>query len=1594
MVVSTVAPVIGPTMAQGDEAVLRIAMQQDMPNFNLFDLNSNSVWKDYVLGKWVLEGLSGLDPGGNIFPSLAESWVFDDTDDTNLTVTVKIREGVLFHDGETMDADDVIFSYTSLRDGTTYASSVIDGFDADDDGTCSAEEIDGTIDANGDGSFEGITKVDQWNVKMIMGKPYGQFFLQTLGLPVIPEHIWSDHLTNDGIVDILWNTDTDAAIGTGPFYYHSGEPDVFRRMVAYDEYWGVDETTTSGHRLFPVSVTEIYFTLYASLDTAILALKSGQVDHIPWTVTPGYVPDLIDNPNTEIESISDNGYFYLAFNEKREPMNYLGFRKAVSHTIDKETIVERYMGGYGQAGDSSEPPFWADWYNSSVKIYPYDMALAKKELEDAGFTGVGTANLKMPNGLPVPPLVLLTPPADYDPVRIKAGELIAKNLRALGMDIVAKPVDFDTLVAKMNAFDYDMLIIGWSLSSDPVGNVFDILGPMASQNYFAWWPVDHEFENPWYNELGGVSTKADAPSQALAIKCHELGQLAKETFDRDMQIFYTKWAQGIVSDALPCNVLYYRVNNYAISTTWDGWIAYFGELLNVYSLGQLSSEVTPPVIGEVNAILNIPEKLPLGMDAPANVVVFDEEGVPITGAEITLSGDNLVFTPATGTTDENGTFFFDVEGTKHAYVTIYVKVGDEEEKVSRTVSVVAGTPDIAFLQARPAELFLGPGESTDVVLKLLDPSGTPIEGVIVELDEGLMGYGSVDTTEVTTDSSGEGTMVYTAPATFPMNKHIEVRLSLSVKGEQGYGISNINTVTQFLVLFNEAPSVWEFVTIESVDVVACNATVNMTNVTVMATDEAGDPIADKTITATYSNMDALQTYDLTRVTNVTGHAVFRYKWDVTADTNATQIYYSDITITNGVGAGVNLLYKGATTMDLYGGYTTLKDVGSPIMAPDDAGDLTWEVHVMDLNNMPADVDVTFIVGEPSDGSTAAMVDPPDYIWTSLWDYAGLNIFTDADMGALAASGYFLSNLMTDEELAALGGLYTTWQEAYDDWYGGTVPELENMTAVQISGGHWEVSVERDTVVLSDNVPSLLVIPQGKAGFYVTPDYSNYWWQVEGQTAWKTEFVMERTNTVYSVANDFATGVVRPFAPGDTTTVALWAYDQDNNPVEGVDVDAWVQVYGASPFFDVTPGATTDATGRTSAVVAGLDEDGGGNPLSNPSKQPLYMEVSPDYGWSVFTSVEVFNVPVQLYLSVEASPIIQESEETTTSEILITVIDEYGDPKADYLVEFTYEGGSLSAPNVTTDALGQGTVTYTMPDIAAEEYFAVGVVASSVSEIGYGAASAGHAMVAFTPVVLYPPVVEITAPEEGTETDATLMLVTGTITDVQGIKEVTVKLDDGNLMLATIDGETWAYTFEDIPIGNHTIVVVGYNTVDLSDTDMVNFTTTEPPVDNEPPEITNVTPTSGTSIEVKKDETGSMEVTCDVTDDHGVAKVEVKLDDGDWKTMVETNGTWAYTFTALAAGDYDVDIMATDTHGLNDTAETDFKVKEKADDVDDDVSYTWLYIVIVIIVILIILVVVMMSRGGGEAPAPEPEPEPEPVPEPEPEAMPEEKAEEF
>ncbi len=1504
--VSTMAEVAGDRGSDGDDAqVLRIAMRQDMPNFNNFDLNSNSVWKDYVIGKWCWEGLSGLDPGGNVFPRLAEDWTFDET---TLTVNITLRDEVKFHDNETMDADDVVFSYTALRDGTTVSRAIVSAFDADGDGTCSAEEIDGTVDSDSDGTFEGVSKVSSTKVKMVMGSVHLQFFQDTLGVPVIPQHIWKDHLTAGGAIDILWNTDVKATIGTGPLYYHSGRNDEFRYLRAFPDYWGTRFNTPSGHWLYPQEVDAINFTLYSTVDAAIQALKGGRVDHIPWTIDHGYMPDLIMDPRTDVATIPDNGYFYLAFNMKREPMNYISFRKAVSHVIDKETIVERYMGGYGQQGDSCLPPFWADWYNSSVKIYPYDLDLAKMELEDGGFTGVGTV-LKMPTGRPVPPLVILTPPMDYDPIRVKAGEMIAKELRKLGINVVAKTVDFDTLVSRMNSFDYDMLIIGWSLSSDPVANVFDILGPKSSQNYFGFW--GGSVENPWYSHLGGVSTRADAETVNLAVKLHQLGIKAKDTFDRDEQLFYTKWGQGIVSDAVPIDVLYHRVNLLAISTAWSGWIAQFGGLMNVYTIGALSTERVPPPIEVINAILNVPDKLPEGLAIPGNVMVFNINGTPLNGVTVDLTGARMNFSPDNGTTGPDGVFYFNVTGTSHGYATLTADAYDgvHAATTSKVIQVVAGVPSTAFLQVMPDDLFLGLGESTDVVLTVTDGNGDGIAGVDVALDKNLMGYGSVNTSKVTTNAIGSASIMYTAPSSFPMNAHREVRLSLSPSDTSGYPMTRVNTVTQFLVLRNEEASEWHFVSIENVTRVACDDTNDTTVITIKAFDEDGDPLAE-TIDITCSNTDGLDSFDDSITTNSTGVGKTTIKWADGVEMNSTQVFFKSAGAINSVGAGVSLLYKGNSARDLYGGYFQLEGGGTPLLAPDSGGDLTWEVWVYDLNNTLADVPVSFIIGEPSDGSTTMMVDAPDHLWSSLWDYSSINIFTDADDGSIAAGGYFLSDKMTDQEIASIpNNLYDSWEFIYDDWYGGVVDELEDMTAVQIEDGHWQVQVERDSVVLSDNVPQLIIVPNGVAGFFATPDYANFWWQIDGETAWRTEFVMGRTDTIYSPKYEFDRGILRDYAPGNTTNVDIWVFDVDEKPVVGMGVRAFVKVYGSSPFFRVDASGPTNALGRTSATVTGLTADSGSNPLVYPVRQPMYIQADAAYGWCVLAGVEIFDLPVQLFVDLQVTPITSQATRVTKVQAKATVLDESGSKVFNVPVEFWMDGGANGTSSDNTDANGVASVIFDIPAIPVNGSFNIAGVTASVTKEGYGAASATHSLLSHGFSNQLPVIDNLNIPVTGYETQNTTWNITGRATDDWPLIRVAVDLDGGGPGELDLDGDNWTFVMVDLSVGDHTVNITVTDQWGLKVTLKITFTILPPP--NDAPVIDRVSiPDTGYET---RDTTWS--ITGRATDDWSIVLLTASLDGKDPVDLTLTDDTWEFLMVNLNVGEHVVVITVEDEWGL-------------------------------------------------------------------------------
>ena len=573
--------------AEDDGATLRIAIQQDVLDLNIFNLGSNSMWKTKVLS-WGFEGIAGVDETGLPYPLLAESWTFDTS---TLTIDIVLRDDVVFHDGQLLTADDVVFTYTALRSGTTCSSEIVAAFDQDGDFVLTQKEISSSVWATGDHS-----------VGMKLSNPYGQFFSRTLTVPIIPEHVWEAHVDSEYRIDVTWGTDPAATIGTGPFAYAGGVEWEYRDMMKHDQYWGKEFVTPSGYNTYPPNVDQLHFEVIGDVESAVAAILSDEVDHIAWPVTANQLPDLEGDETVGIEFMADSGYFYLGFNEKLEPFGSLEFRKAVAHLVDKDTIVNDYLEGLGVQGTTCMPPTFGDWHNEAVIGYEYDGTMAESValLEEGGFVDDNRDGWRdLPDGTPMEQIVILGPPADYDPVRTQTIMMVAENMRAAGIDAVAMPVDFDTLIASLDAMEYQMIILGWHfpVSYDPVGVAFDVLGPLSPSNLLGFWSDDNP--NPYYSDLLGVNTLADAETQALADQVLDLEILARSTFDPYEQMQYTREAQATINDAVPVDVLYYRVNPEAYRAEWTGWMPFMGELLNMFSLSELELAGPEPIEGSV-----------------------------------------------------------------------------------------------------------------------------------------------------------------------------------------------------------------------------------------------------------------------------------------------------------------------------------------------------------------------------------------------------------------------------------------------------------------------------------------------------------------------------------------------------------------------------------------------------------------------------------------------------------------------------------------------------------------------------------------------------------------------------------------------------------------------------------------------------------------------------------------------------------------------------------------------------------------------------------------------------------------------------------
>ena len=910
---------------------LVVAFQQDIPNLNIFDPATNTVWKFDALG-WSFESLYAYTPDLITYPVIAESAT---PDATGLNVTVTLRHNVTFQDGVPLKAEDVVFSYQTLYWDSLYTTSL----------RCLYWNTPKWPLWNGTGhSHIGVVALNNYTVVFHLSQPYPLFYQITLGNTIIPEHIWIHHIVSAGTgdsddmqLDMSWVDDPQATIGTGEFKFIEWKPGNYVKIGVYTHYWGKGMSTRwkgQNWPWYPKYVKTITFRIYNTLDTAVLALKKGEVHYIDWSIPPGYYNQLKTDPNIGTTIVNDQGFFYLAFNMRKEPMSDLSFRTAVAHAIDKDYIVTTLMQGYGTKGTVPISITSGAYVNTSAIPPDFDMNAAAQVLDNAGYKVGSDGWRHSPDGSPIKETIL-TPPKDYDPIRAEAGLMIQANLQKLQLNVQSSPTDFDTIVSK--AFvqvQFDMYILGWAVGSFPETYLED---------FFASWnaaPVG-------YNTPGYSNPKVDN----LLIKI-------RTEMDTAKRIQEVKDVEGILVHDLPYDTLYYRKNIMSYrKDIWQGWVAAFGTIWNGFSLNVLAPPGAnqgggqhhgPTGPGSTSIIsvngtaftgvvphMYVPNTAYAGESINGLFYVTDANGLPIPNVNVTIYSSTGLY--ANGTTGNSGGFEFKVPLKFQEYDTPVTLTYWVNAKLNGRYYNFTGSKEVSvYLPKNIVKVglsmdknILTPGESAIVTARVTDLYGNPLSNVNVTIltQETL---GNIESYNVT-DSNGTAIFHYTAPTNVPNINAVDVvKAKVNVNNTI---LTNLQTTTLFIPIESQGSS-WYKVEIAGVTHYGITAG-NSTDITVKVVDFNGNAVAnhDVYVAAYYSNATDPNWYgeqlvpawgvqwDAThKTTNSNGEATFTLTATENADIPVIVEAYTQDTYT--ASDSVEIYVGNATGFDAYIGAWT------------------------------------------------------------------------------------------------------------------------------------------------------------------------------------------------------------------------------------------------------------------------------------------------------------------------------------------------------------------------------------------------------------------------------------------------------------------------------------------------------------------------------------------------------------------------------------------------------------------------------------------------------------------------------------------------
>ncbi|MBA3424939.1 MAG: ABC transporter substrate-binding protein [Rubrobacter sp.] len=392
-------------------------------------------------------------------------------EDGGLSYTLKLREGVKFHDGAPFNAEAVVFNFDRWRltdnqyhkgggSGSAdfaYYSGQFGGFDEDS-------------------IIEKVEAVDEYTVRFTLREAQGPF---VKNLTMSPFAMASPAAIKKSVED-FWKE----PVGSGPYTFISWERDSEIRFESFKDWWGSSLPESQGYG-GPKEDTIVIRSIPDNT-SRVAALTGGQLNAADGLV-PDDVPAIEEQEGFKLEFRPPNTIGYLAMNLQKEPFNDKRVRQAINHAIDMPAIVDAVLGDTGEIASNYFPSL-LPYFDESIKPYPHDPERAQQLLQEAGVDNLETELWYMPI------------PRPYMPDAKSIAQAMQQDLKKVGIN--AKLVTYDWLIylQKTGMGEHPMCLLGWTGDNGDPDNFLNVLLNSAAATKTSAYNVAY-YKNPELDRL-------------------------------------------------------------------------------------------------------------------------------------------------------------------------------------------------------------------------------------------------------------------------------------------------------------------------------------------------------------------------------------------------------------------------------------------------------------------------------------------------------------------------------------------------------------------------------------------------------------------------------------------------------------------------------------------------------------------------------------------------------------------------------------------------------------------------------------------------------------------------------------------------------------------------------------------------------------------------------------------------------------------------------------------------------------------------------------------------------------------------------------